>query len=232
MQEKGIDREIFEVITDVPVRLFNEDKMYTYIKTFCTAKELFQTVKVLPYVRQKHDGQFRKSVRIFDDGSTEKIPYINHPLLMACHGLSLGFLDDDLISALLLHDVCEDCGVLVEDLPVNENTQMIVSLVTKTDDFHSSEEGPLRYYKGISENTNACIVKVLDRCNNLSGMTSCFTDKHMAEYIIETEEYILPLLEKVSAEHPEKAAQMFLLKYHINSLIDSIRHYMARKLLG
>ena len=35
---------------------------------------------------------------------------------MVCHVLSLGLDDDKLVSAIILHDVYENCGVALEDL--------------------------------------------------------------------------------------------------------------------
>lgn len=128
------DEVLVELTRHMSDRLFDETRMYTYVKTFATAKEMFQTVRVLPYVREKHAGQVRKG--------KDKVPYINHPLLMACHALSLGIRDDNLISAALLHDVAEDCGVSIEELPVNDETKEAVALVTK--DFEAlknSEDG-------------------------------------------------------------------------------------------
>ena len=37
-------------------RLFNEDRMYTYVKTCAIMKGLEQTVEVLPYARDLHKG--------------------------------------------------------------------------------------------------------------------------------------------------------------------------------
>lgn len=41
-------------------RLFNEDRMYTYVKKRATMKGLSQTMNILPYARQMHEGQIRK----------------------------------------------------------------------------------------------------------------------------------------------------------------------------
>ena len=56
------------------------------------------------------EGKFREPM-------SAQIPYINHPFTMACHALAMGLEDDELIAALLLHDVVEDCGVSAEELP-------------------------------------------------------------------------------------------------------------------
>lgn len=195
-------------------RLFDENRMYTYVKTYASMKNLYQTSKVLPYARELHKGQVRKG--------KDNVPYIYHPLLIACHALALGLDDDNIVSAALLHDVCEDCGVKVDELPVNDLTKEAVALLTKSDD--KDEE---QYYQQISQNSIATMVKLLDRCNNVSGMVAGFSKKKLVEYIRETENLIYPLLQKAKSEYPMYSNQIFLIKYHTTSVIEAIKHQGA-----
>lgn len=192
-------------------RLFNEDRMYTYVKTYAGVKNLYQTSKVLPYARELHKGQVRRG--------KDQVPYIYHPLLIACHALALGLEDDNLVSAALLHDVCEDCGVDIEELPVNALTKEAVALLTKGDDMDKEQ-----YYQKISQNPIAALVKLLDRCNNVSGMAAGFSKEKLVEYIKETEQYIYLLLHKAKDEYPMYSNQIFLIKYHMTSVIEAIKH--------
>lgn len=223
LKGKEPDEDLVNVTRMLSDRLFDEKRMYTHVKSYAQALNLFQTLRILPYIREKHEGQFRKG--------KDKVPYIYHPLLLACHALSLGMKDDDLVSAALLHDVCEDCGVAVEELPVNNETREAVRLLTKNKTLtRASEKGLAAYYEEISKNRIASIVKLLDRCNNISGMATAFTEKRMAQYIQETEKYIYPMMENTSNQFPEYANQIFLIKYHMTSVIEAIRHDMARNL--
>lgn len=210
--EKAIEIDFVEPISD---RLFHEDRMYTYVKTIATTKGLKQTVEVLPYARELHKGQFRKG--------NGQIPYIYHPLLMACHALSLGLEDDDLISAVLLHDVCEDCGVSVEDLPVNDVVKEAVGLVTK-----DKSKDTETYYQDISENAIATMVKLLDRCNNVSGMSAAFSKEKLIKYINETEQYVYPLLQTAKTRYSEYSNQVFLIKYHMTSVVTSLKYQLMQ----
>ena len=223
LKGKEPDEDLVNVTKMLSDRLFDEKRMYTHVKSYAQALDMFQTLRILPYIREKHEGQFRKG--------KDKVPYINHPLLLACHALSLGMKDDNLVSAALLHDVCEDCDVPVEELPVNDETREAVRLLTKNKDVTSSSEAGLKaYYEEISKNRIASIVKLLDRCNNISGMAAAFTEKRMAQYIRETEKYIYPMMETTSNQFPEYANQIFLIKYHMTSVIEAIRHDLARSL--
>ena len=218
------DENIIEITKHLSDRLFDENKMYTYLKAYATAKKLYQTCRVLPYVRKMHEGQYRKG--------EDKVPYINHPLLIACHALSLGMCEDDLLSAALLHDVSEDCGVPIEELPVNDETREAVALLTK--DFEAlseSMDAVKEYYSAISKNRIASIVKLLDRCNNISGMSAAFSEEKMAGYIRETEMFIYPLMDLTSDNYPEYSNQIFLIKYHMTSVVEAVRHNLARTIV-
>ena len=213
--------EILEVTSNLSDRLFSEARMITYVGAYCNAKGLYQTKRALAFAREKHNGQYRKPGH-----SDERIPYIYHPLLLTCHALALGLEDDDLLSACLLHDVCEDCGVEISELPVNDATREAVRLLTKPENFGKTDPEYRTYYEGIAGNRIALIVKMLDRCNNISSMATSFTDEHMAEYIKETQEYIHPLMKRARDEYPEYSNQLFLIRYHMNSVLETVRHHM------
>ena len=208
----GVEEPVINIDFEEPLseRLFNEERMYTYIKTYAALRGLTQTIDVLPYAREKHKGQIRKG--------KDMIPYIYHPLLMACHALALGLDDDDLVSAILLHDICEDCEIEVGELPVNERTKESVQLVTK-DDTKDMD----KYYQDISGSAIATMVKLIDRCNNVSSMSIGFTKEKIVDYINETEKYIYPLLRIAKTRYSNYSNQVFLIKYHMTSVIASLK---------
>ncbi len=220
---KGNTEEPIHVDFDAPLadRLFDENRMYTYVKTSAVIKNLHQTLKVLPYVREKHTGQVRKGA--------DAVPYIYHPLLMACHALALGLEDDNLLSAVLLHDVCEDCNVAVEELPVNDVTKEAVTLVTKADKM--DEKAKALYYTNIASNPIAVMVKLLDRCNNVSGMATGFSKEKLVSYINETETWFYPMMQQAKTDYPQYNNQIFLLKYQIASVVSSIKHLLAEEVV-
>ena len=102
--------------------IYNWEHMKTYVKTTAKNYKMYNTLKAVEYSVEAHEGQTRKK---------SDIPYIYHPLNIACHALSMGIKEDEVIAACLLHDVVEDCGKSPEDLPVNEETAEIVRLLTR-----------------------------------------------------------------------------------------------------
>lgn len=205
---------------DIDDRLFSEDSMYKYLERTAGETGLSSTIRVLPLMRDYHKGQTRKG--------PDNIPFINHPLLMACHALALGFKDDDIISAILLHDVCEDCDIAPDELPVNEIIRELVDILTYTElPGETEEQAHLRYYKRISENPSAALIKIIDRCNNIASMAAAFTPEHMLSYIDETQKYVLPLFDVLDKTKDETLkGPAFLLKYHLLSLLESDRHIL------
>lgn len=204
-------------------QMFSVDHMYKFIRTYAQSTGSKETAAALPYAKKMHEGQYRKG--------SGKVPYIYHPLMMACHALALGLSEDDLIAALLLHDVCEDCRdkdgnrIKPEDLPVNETVQEAVRLVTKPEKKYKGWEE--EYYENISNNRIAIIVKVIDRCNNLSTMASGFSRKKMKEYILETEKYIMPLLDIMKKRYEDTCYNAaFLLKYQMLSNMENLKRVL------
>ena len=142
---------------------------------------------------------------------------------MACNALALGLREDDLIATILLHDVCEDCGVLPEELPVNENVQHAVDLMTfRVLPGETKDQAKDRYYENLLQSREASICKLVDRCHNVSSMAGAFSVEKLKSYIEETRHYVVPLLRKVKLAYPEDSEILFVLKYHMLSVVDSI----------
>lgn len=220
----GEDRGVYE--WEIREQLFSDGHMFTRLKTIAEIRGLRQTYRALYYIREQHNGQFRKGHKF----STVKIPYINHPLMMACHAQSMGLTDDSLLAVILLHDVCEDCGVAPEDLPFTREVQDAVSLLTKRfDPSLPTPENEARYYAALKVNKLAAMAKVIDRCNNVSTMVGAFSDEKVASYIDETETYVFPVLSYIKRTWPEYGNAVFLIKYHMLSVLESLKIMMSER---
>lgn len=200
---------------------FNDEKMYTYLKGYATGRNMTQTLLALGFARKLHKGQYRKSGE----------PYIIHPLIMACHAISMGVVKDEVIATILLHDVAEDCDVSINDLPCNDEVKTAVRLLTyvKPDKYLerdgegvSIKQVKEKYYEEISKNSTATIGKLFDRCHNVSTMAGTFTKEKLLDYIEETKDYVLPLIRVVKDNYVEYHDVVFILKYHIVSLLEAI----------
>ena len=193
------------------------DSMYFKVEEFARTNNMEQTSKALVIMKEKHSGQFRKG--------EDHLPYIVHPLKMACHALSMHLYEDELIATLLLHDVVEDCHVPVLSLDVNDIVRQNVFNVTYEKlEGRSKEESIAAYYKKIYSSRISCLVKLFDRCNNVSTMAYSFTRERLEKYVGETEKYVLPLLSHVKATYPEYEHVTFLIEYQMLSILKSVKY--------
>ncbi len=186
---------------------FDVTKMYTYLKGYAMGQKWHDTLIALALARTAHKDQLRKSGE----------PYFVHPLTVACHALALGIEEDAVIAAALLHDVAEDCNIPIETLRVSGETKDAVRRLT-----HVKGEPLEPYYREIGESRVASLVKLLDRCDNVSTMAGVFSVEKIHQYIAETREYVLPLLRRTKDQWPEDSNVLFVLKYHIMSVIDGL----------
>jgi GTP pyrophosphokinase len=135
-------------------------------------------------------------------------------------------IEDEVIAACLLHDVIEDCGKQLDELPVNEETKELVRLLTKEKSTDENRDKILRaYYEEISKNPKAALIKCIDRCNNLTTMSWGLSRDRIYRMIKETEEYYPVLLNVVKAA-PEYNNAAWLLKYQIESMLDIYKRLM------
>ena len=205
--------------------LFSSEHMYSRMTVFAEVEQLNNTSKALRFMKNAHRGQTRKPSLY----STTPVPYIVHPLLMACHAHALGIREDEILASILLHDVCEDCAVTVQDLPCSDRVKEAVQLLTFVNDGTTGKNIlKQRYYNAIAQNRIALIVKVLDRCNNISTMASAFPQKRLVSYIDETEAYVMPLFEAARNLIPEYSDALFIIKYHMRSVLESLKAMILR----
>lgn len=199
--------------------MFNVGNMMEKVREYARAKNYRNTLKALRIMEQYHEGQYRKG--------KDAVPYIFHPLMLACHAISLDIAEDDLLTVCLLHDVLEDTEAKPEDLNISKGTLEAIRLLTfQEQEGRTWEESRKEYFNGLSNNRLALVTKLLDRVNNLSTMATGFTRKRMAEYIDETEECILPLLNVLKMEYDEYYNTAFLIKYQMLSLMETIKRLL------
>ncbi len=197
--------------------IYNWEHMKTYVKTTARNFKLENTLKAVDYAVDAHEGQNRKR---------SDVPYIYHPLNLACHALSMGIIEDEIIAACMLHDVVEDCGKTLDELPVNAETKELVRLLTheKADDSRRDEVMG-EYFKAIEKNPKASLIKCLDRCNNLTTMSWGLSRERIFRTIKETELYFPPLLKAIKATTQYNNAA-WLLRYQIESMLDIYKRLM------
>jgi len=198
---------------------YDADHMFTFVKGRAQMLGLAQTLSVLELLRPAHGGQRRRSKYGFE------CPYTAHPLTMACHALAMGLADDDVLAAALAHDMAEDAGMMPEDLPVNARVREAVRLVSKNMYNQTDPDREENYFKNIRKNPLACMVKCLDRTNNLAGMADGFSREGMIRYTEETDRYYPALLD-VLKKVPEWNNAWWLLRYQMMTMAEAFKRLL------
>ena len=194
---------------------YNIDKMYTYLRGNLDGAQMTESLKALSYARQKHANQIRK------DG----VPYIVHPLSMACYAVALGLREDNIIATILLHDVVEDCNVEVTSLPFNNEIKNGVKYMTinKYPTDKSKVETKKRYFNELLESREALITKALDRYNNLSDMPFALSDDAIGKNLAETEILLLPVLKEAKEKWYDLSNFLFVIRTNIRTIVDILK---------
>ena len=207
---------------------FDPNGMYLRVKTAAEFGKMKDTQAALLFMKEKHKDGKRESIYGFE------AVYAVHPLTMACHALTMGIRDDWVIAAALLHDVLEETDTKPEELPVGDEVREIVKLLSY-DTYVSKEERKNRpnwkeeikpeYYRKISRNPRAELVKCLDRCNNLSTMADGFKKPKMVKYVKQTEKHVLPLLNVVK-EVPAWNNAAWLMRYQMVTMVEAFKRLL------
>lgn len=185
-------------------------KMYTYLRAYLKGACMTESLRALAYARGKHKGQTRK------DGT----PYITHPLRMACYAAALGIRDDATMCTILLHDICEDCGISYHELPFDERVRTGVKYVTitKFNTDRSKDETKRRYYSELIYSPEACVTKGLDKYDNLTDMVFTLSDDAIGKNTAETDILLLPILKAAKDEYTHLSDILYVIRTNLKSV--------------
>ena len=155
-----------------------------------------------------HGNQFRKTGE----------DYVEHPMKVAKHFLSIGLDNPFLLSAAMLHDVVEDCNITIAELQQTfpSNITRVVHSLTK--DGLTTQD----YYHFISLDAFATLIKIADRCHNVSTMVEAFSKEKIKSYIKETYDFVIPLCKTGIIKFPEYSDVIYAMRYHIESVCHAL----------
>ena len=170
------------------------EKLMDKIKTYITDEnELSVIDKAYKYAYEKHFGQKRLTGE----------EYIIHPLNVA-YILTRISADYETLSAALLHDVVEDCGVSVSEIEENfgHNIAILVDGVTKINKLNLSGttealiNNQRKILVGLSEDVRVIIIKLADRLNNMQTLF-VHSEKKQKETARETLDILTPIADRL-----------------------------------
>ena len=163
------------------------------LNEYLSTKQIEQIYKAYEFANEAHSGQFRTSGE----------PYVSHPIAVA-NILSTLHMDVDSLSAAILHDVIEDCGIPKNIIEKRFNKQVAnlvdgVSKLDKLDITPGTEEHSENFQKMIlamAKDIRVIVVKLADRLHNMRTLKHVNRDKQL-RIAKETLEIYAPLAHRI-----------------------------------
>jgi GTP diphosphokinase / guanosine-3',5'-bis(diphosphate) 3'-diphosphatase len=142
-------------------------ELFEALPAYLPAPRVEEIQRAYDFAFECHDGQMRQSGE----------PYITHPVAVAALVAGLR-MDAHTISAALLHDVVEDCGITVEQLRhrFDDDVARLVEGATKIeaiqvqDASHVDAETLRKMFVAMAEDVRVVILKLADRLHNMSTL--------------------------------------------------------------
>lgn len=190
------------------------------VNTYFPNADIDKITRAYELAKEAHKDQKRVS----------GIPYITHPLSVACIVADLK-IDTDSVCAALLHDVVEDTPYSREDIKelFGEQVAALVDGVTKLDKiaFSNKEERDMenlrKMFLAMANDIRVIIIKFADRIHNMSTLISMNEDKQR-EIARETLSVFAPLAHRLGMYKIKWELEDLSLKY-----IDPIAFYEIMK---
>jgi (p)ppGpp synthase/HD superfamily hydrolase len=128
-------------------------------------RDAFETARVA------HAGQFRNS--------HERIPYIDHPLVVAERLTAYDFFDE-VLAAALLHDVVEDSDTEIEELRARFGDPVadLVATLTEDEAIEDYEERKAEHRERVARaGKEALAIYAADKLTNLAMLRDAYADE-------------------------------------------------------
>lgn len=198
--------------------IFDPNHMEKRIRTFSIDEGLNETVRALAYLKEKMGEKVRSYEAIGESENRAEASYIVHPLMMCCQAHAMKVSDDAVLATILLHDICSDLDIDADGIPFSDEVRRSVEALTKAPGVKWDDI----FYDSLKSDRNAALVKIIERCNNLSLASLSFDRNRLEDYVKETEKYVLPLIDELRHEYAELSDTVFILNYQILSEIETI----------
>ena len=199
------------------------------VKTYLPDDKIALIKTACEFAARAHLGQMRKTGE----------PYLEHPLSIAMD-LADFHLDAETISAALLHDVSEDCGVSLDEIEANFGSQVakLVDGVTKLNKLTSrtwTEETKSKVQAdnlrkmllATAEDLRVILIKLADRLHNMRTLGALPAEKRRA-IAQETLEIYAPLAHRLGVRKTKWQLEDLAFRY----LEPRLYHRTARLIAG
>lgn len=209
------------------------DKIRRNIRQWMLGKEYHVAIAAMELGLLYHTGT-RK------DGVT---PEFQHQVSQAtfCRTLdSILMFPEETLAVIFLHDIVEDCEITMPEVALalehkgtpDDMLRRITSALVKMnnqygDGFVNGEKSPKKpkaeYYGAMILDPISSICKGMDRMHNHQSMNGVFDKEKMADYIDETNTYIIPMLKDARKEWSQQEAAYTNVKHILQTQIEWVQ---------
>ena len=176
---------------------------------YLSASDIEMVRKAYKFADEAHLGQLRKNGE----------PYITHPIAVAAQCTEWK-LDAQALSAALMHDVMEDCGITKSDLieKFDSSVAELVDGLTKLDklEFNTREENQAESFRkmllAMARDVRVILIKLADRTHNMRTMSDMPREK-WGRISSETLEIYAPIAHRLGLNQTYRELQDLAFKH-------------------
>lgn len=165
---------------------------------------------------QRHHSHLRK------DGVTPEFSHQVQISLMLLDMLPHLQRPQTTLVVALLHDVCEDYDVRLAQIEAQFGPEAREGVDIMTKVYQGSQRDPEEVSKRQSAHAVSSVVKGADRIHNQSTMVGVFTRPKIAQYVAETQHYIIPMIADATQHHPQQRPAYITLMGTLNAQIANV----------
>lgn len=208
-----------------PGRIYNVEDMRRRLEGFFLGAMMPEALRAMIYMLEKHKTRKRKGGQ----------PYATHPLAMATMAMyffSMGckVITETTFIVILLHDVCEEEGNMIEELPFDDRARHGVKYMTITRFEHDTKRTEkIRYAMELLESLDAVLAKEFDILHNLSTMSHVFVEEKIRKNIVDKDQIFLPVFDQAATKYTEAYGLISFMAWAIRMLNDNLAlHHNVR----
>lgn len=159
----------------------------------------------------------------------DETPYFCHPNEVVYIMILIGIKDEITLATGFLHDTVEEEGKTRNEITqeTNKTVAYLVKCMTKKKSMNLEEIK--KHFQKMEGDIRLVIGKTIDRYVNMRrSMFGNFNKPRMEKYIFETENFILPISEKVinEGQYPEYENSLRLLRSFLKGILEAAEAYV------
>lgn len=192
------------------------EKIRAAIRYWQLGRKFYVALKAMDFAQNHHTGLRKDKIT----------PEFQHQVSQANFARTLidqFMYPEETLSTIWLHDVVEDCGISLKEIRNKFGDRITEAVDLMTNSVEGIDRPTESYYVNQASNPIASLSKGIDRMHNHQSMSGVFTKQKQLSYILETEQYILPMLKLARKNFPEQESAYQNIKHILQIQIELVK---------